>query len=252
MTPDGVRYLAAASRPVAHPFHLRWLLPRLLGENVARWTWTTRVSVVACAPLLAWFTGSPWMAAAVFLPGLVFAWRHPVTVDAPGLALALLAACLWPVSPVAAMVVVLIGACVRETVPVWVACFAWSLWPLLALLAVLVRWGMRHGEDPCGYGHLLAHPVQSSRQFHRGQWLNPLVMVAPWGPLLLGLGALTPQLAVALALGYGQLVVATDSVRLYQWSAPVLALACVAVVPPVWLPLFAVVLVFNPWKGDGL
>ena len=94
--------------------------------------------------------------------------------------------------------------------------------------------------------------MQSSRQFHRGQWLNPLVMVAPWGPLLLGLGALTPQLAVALALGYGQLVVATDSVRLYQWAAPVLALACVAVVPPVWLPLFAVALVFNPWKGDGL
>ena len=58
-------------------------------------------------------------------------------------------------------------------------------------------------------------------------------------------------IGLALAAGYGQLAVATDSVRLYQWAWPVLAAACVTVVPE-WLPLVALGVAFNPWKGDGL
>lgn len=252
LTPDGRRYLVAATRPVAKPFHLRWLLPKVLGENQARWAWTSRLAVVALAPLAWWYTGSPWMAACALLPGVMFNWWHPVLVDAPAMVCALLAACLWPDYPTAAIVVCVIGACIRETVPVWVAVYAWSAWPLVALVAVVLRWSQRAGDDPAGFGHQLAHPLRSAWQAHRNVWLDPYLMVLPWGALLLGVLAPSPQLAVALAAGYGQLVIATDSVRLYQWAWPVLALATVAAVPPVWLPLVAVFVAFNPTRGEGL
>ena len=57
---------------------------------------------------------------------------------------------------------------------------------------------------------------------------------------------------VAVGLGYSQLLVATDAVRLYQWAAPVLALAAVAAVPAWALPIVALTVIFNPWKGPGI
>lgn len=252
LTPDGVRYLTAATRPVAKPFHLRWLLPKILGDNQARWAWTSRLAVIALCPLAWWYTSSPWMAACALLPGVFYNWHHPVLVDAPAMAVALLAACLFPDYPAAAVAVTVIGATIRETVPVWVAIYAWSAWPLFALVAVVLRWSQRAGDDPAGYGHLLAHPIRSAWQAHRTTWLDPAVMVLPWGALLLGVMAPSWQLAAALAASYGQLIIATDSVRLYQWAWPVLALATVTAVPPVWLPLVAVFVAFNPKRGEGL
>ena len=70
--------------------------------------------------------------------------------------------------------------------------------------------------------------------------------------MIVGLAGLDAQLAAALALGYSQLLVATDSVRLYQWAAPVLALACVHVLPTWALPFVALGVVFNSWKGSGV
>lgn len=253
VTPDGTRYLAlGAGRNVPRPFMLRWLLPSLLGQNRKAWAITSRASIVALAPLAWWYTGSPWMAAAVALPSTLFAWRHPVLVDAPAMALTLLAACLWPLSPVAALAVGFLAVCCRETAPVWLAVWAWTPAPLVLLLVPLLRWGMRTGPDPCGYDHLLAHPLRTGLDAHRGHWFDWRLMLAPWGGLLIGLAGLTPALAVALVIGYAQTLLATDTVRLYQWAWPSLALACVAVVPAPLLPFVALAVALNPWKGSGL
>lgn len=253
LTPDGRRYLAmGAGRRVCLPFHLRWLVPFVCRESYARWRVVSLVSLAAVAVLVAVFVGTPWAAAVVALPGLDFNRRHPVLVDAPGLALALLAAVLWPVAPWAAVAVACVAGMVRESAPVWAAVFAWSVWPLLGLVPVVLRWSMRQGEDPCGYGAVLRRPLRSALEAHRGRWLDPAVMVAPWGGLLVAAGNLSPRVAVALAVGYGQLLVATDSVRLYQWAAPVVAVAAFGAVPPAWHPLLALSIVGNPWKGDGL
>jgi hypothetical protein len=49
-------------------------------------------------------------------------------------------------------------------------------------------------------------------------------------------------MVAVLALAYAQLLIATDSVRLYQHAAgPVLAVAAAQVVPVAWLPLAVVV-----------
>lgn len=251
LTPDGARYLAMRHERVARPFHLRWLIPAICGTDRLRWEIVTRGAVLSLAPLAWWYTGSPWMAACALLPGVWFNWSHPVLVDAPGMALALLAACLWPVCWPAALVVAVLAGCVRETAPVWSAVYAWHPALLVGLVPVAVRWLMKAGGDPCGYDQQLAHPWRASRVAHRGRWLDPFLMVTPWGPLVLGLAAPTPQLGAAIGVGYAQTLIATDTVRLYQWAWPVLALAAVTVAPT-WAPLIALGVAFNPWKGDGL
>ena len=254
LTPDGARYIAAVDQRVARPFHLRWLLPKLLGRRGRAWLWTSRLAVVAVGILTAIYAHSPWMACVAFLPGVAFSWRYPVLVDAVGMTLALAAAVLWPVCWPAALVVALVAGCVRETSPVWAAIYAWNPLMLIGLVPVAIRALQRQGVDVLDEENawILRHPIAASRKYHAGLWLEPTVMVAPWGGLLAGLGALDVQLGVALAAGYGQLAIATDSVRLYQWAAPVLALATVHALPAWALPFVAVSVVFNPWKGPGL
>ena len=254
LTPDGVRYLAASSQRVARPFHLRWLLPRLLGADSRRWQYVTRASVLAIGVLTALYAHSVWMVAVIALPGLWFNWRHPVLVDAPAMALALAAAVLWPIYWPAAIAVVLVAGCVRETAPVWSAVYAWQPWLLAGLVPVGMRWLMRQGPDVLDAENawILAHPFQASRKYHAGLWLDARMMVAPWGGLVAAVAFLDARLEVALGLAYAQLAAATDSVRLYQWAAPVLALRCVDGLPSWALAPLALLTVFNPWKGTGL
>jgi hypothetical protein len=254
LTPDGVRYFSAVDRRVARPFHLRWLLPLVLRRNERAWLWCTRLAIVGIGALTAWYAGSPWMFCVAFLPGIAFSWRHPVLVDATGMMLALLSAVLLPVWWPAAIVVVLLAGCVRETSPLWAAVYAWNPVMLVGLVPTVIRAFQRAGSDVLDAENawILRHPIQASRKYHAGLWLDPMVMVAPWGALLVGLRSFDVQLGVALLAGYGQLAVATDSVRLYQWAAPVLALATVHSVPGWALPFVALGVVFNPWKGSGL
>jgi hypothetical protein len=254
LTPDGVRYFAAASQRVARPFHLRWLLPRLLGADSARWTWVTRTSVLAIGALTAVYAHSVWMVAVIALPGIWFNWRHPVLVDAPAMALALGAALLWPVCWPVAIALALVAGCVRETAPVWAAIYAWNPVLLVGLAPVAVRWLMRQGPDVLDEENawILAHPFQASKKYHRGLWVDADTMVTPWGGLLAAVAFLDARLEVAIALAYAQIAAATDTVRLYQWAAPVLAASCVAGLPPWALPVVALTVVFNPWKGQGL
>ena len=254
LTPDGVRYFAAAQQRVARPFHLRWLLPRLCGQNPRRWTITTRLSIVALGALSAAYAGSVWMACVAFLPGIAFAWRRPVLVDAPGMALALGAALMLPICWPVAVALALVAGCVRETSPIWASAYAWNPLLLVGLVPVAARALMRQGDDVLDAENnwILQHPFKASQKYHANLWSDPLTMVTPWGAMIVGLGGLDAQLTAALALGYCQLLLATDSVRLYQWAAPVLALACVHVLPPWALPFVALGVVFNPWKGSGL
>jgi len=119
---------------------------------------------------------------------------------------------------------------------------------------VAVRALMRQGDDVLDAENnwILQHPFKASQKYHANLWADPFTMVTPWGAMIVGLVGLDAQLAAALALGYCQLLIATDSVRLYQWAAPVLALASVHALPAWSLPFIALGVVFNPWKGSGL
>ncbi len=259
LTPDGARYLAA--QPPA-PFHVRALLPALCGHQARRWqvaAWAGVAATLAGTMILA---GAGWQGAAAAalvagLPMVRFNLAHPVLVDSAALGLATLAAAAWHAGghPAAIVLVILAGAA-KEAAPLFAAVFAWSPVLLVGLIAPAVIASLRTpGSDVLDEHNawILAHPVKAARQYHAGYLAgaNP-ILVAPWGACVVALAAPSWQLAAALVLGYAQLVTATDTVRLYQWAAPVVAIAATGAVPAAWWPVLIVATVFNPLRGDGL
>lgn len=256
--PDAARYwLAGGGRRVARPFNLRWLLPRLCGQDVRRWWAVWAVSWPVAAAGCVWWahgTGAPAgvaVAAAALLLALPGVQGPPVSVpvqvDLPALALGLVAAgCFANGLPALGVVVVLVAASVRETAPVAVALWCWSPLPLVGLVVPLVaQLALRPELDNVTaqplLRHVHEHPFRSALEHHRGQWRDAWRMVAPWGATLAALLAVTPQLAVTLAVAHAPLAFSTDNVRITQpLAGPVVALAAARVLPPQWLPLAVV------------
>lgn len=259
LTPDGIRYFAASERRVARPFHYRWLIPTLCGRSETNWRAVRTVSLLGLPAAAFWYGGTGWRG--LFVAALAtgcagiwkFAWDHPVLVDAPALTLAVVSAGAavhhwWWLCVITAC----LAGMTKETSPLFAALFAWSPLPLIGFLPVCVRAVMRSGPDVLDEENawILAHPFRASRKYHAG--FPPAAWILPWGVCLMGLGHPSWQLAAVLAAAYAQCVVATDTVRLYQWAYPMLAVAASQTVDPRWfLPLIALH-VANPFAGSGI
>lgn len=257
VTNDGLQYLALArGERVPRPFHYRWLWPRLIGPDPARWDRAAVLTQIVLAGLYALYVGNVAAAAVPFtLAGLTFNRRYPVLVDLAAMSGALIAAeltryGLWP----AALVAALVAGTLKEQAPLYAACYAWSPLPLIGLLAPAARHLIRPGTvppaDPTA-AEALAHPIRSSRRAHAGRMYDYRLWLAPWGPLLLGVVPASPQTLVTLGLAYATTAVATDTVRVYVWAAPVLAANLFHLVPAAWSLLPAAALYAWPWKGSG-
>jgi hypothetical protein len=265
---DGRRYLHAGARqPVPFPFALRWLLPLLCGASVRRWQLLTAAHLVILPPLVTLWI-EPWIAddrlrvaGGLLVCGFAGVWRtslaRPVLVDAPAMTWSLGAAILfqhhlWYLGILASLV----AGSIKETAPVFAACYAWNPLGLLGLLAPIARrLTVRAGSDPVGEESLLRDPLRTGRLSHMGRWLSPASMLAPWGAAVLAVfttdPAIIPGLVITTAAAYGQLLFATGTARLYQWAAPPVALAAATVIPARWAIGVLVLHLFNPWAGDG-
>ena len=260
LTPDSARYLTSRTPP--SPFHLRPLLPCLCRQSAARWyaaTWVGAALIALGTALMA--PGWPGIAAAALvlaLPSVRFSLSHVVLVDMAALGLATTSAGFavhgWIIP---ALILVLLAGAAKETAPIFAALFAWN--PLLlAGLAVpaIVKLVRTPGTDVLNepeHAWILAHPIQAGRKYHHRMLIDAMpILITPWGACILALGAPSIQLAATLTAGYAQLLVATDTVRLYQWAAPVVAIAAVSAVDPRWWPLMVIVTLFNPLRGDGV
>lgn len=259
LTPDGIRYVQRVDLP--SPFHLRWLVPFLCRDESTRWdvaAWAGFAGLIVGT----WALVGGWagVAAAVLvavLPSVRFGLTHRVLVDLPALGLATLSAACWVNGwAVPALVLAVVAGAVKESAPVFAALFAWSPLLLIGMAAPLViHLARARGPDTLGEHHawILAHPVAASCRYHAGYLTNLDPRLAlPWGACVVALAAPSWQLAAVLAVAYGQLTVATDTVRLYQWAAPVVAVAAVTAVPPQWWPVLIVLTAFNPLRGDGI
>ena len=261
--PDALRYLALANgEQVPRPFHLRWLLPTVCGEEHAAWRAVRRAAwVVAALGMLGWClaAGMSWQAATaatvllLALPGILGPQVvNPVGVDLPATAVTLLGAFLFelgnPLRIAAAVVLWCVAAAIKETSPVFAALWVWSPIPLVALAVVAVRALLvKPGPDPLGprFQHIADHPIRSALDAHRTQWRNGWIMVAPWGACLAALYAPSWQLVVVLAVAYAQLFVATDTVRLLHHAAgPVMAMMAAQTIPMNWLMIVVVLHTF--------
>lgn len=266
LTPDGHRYLnmgnGLAAEPV--PFALRPLLPFICRDSQWRWI-AAMVMGITCSVVLTGFLALQHgateiqalvaMALLAGLPSLRFSFFAPVLVDMPAMALSLGAAVLWPIEPIWAFGIASLAGLVSEKAPIWAAVFALQPWLLLGLWAPLCSWLFFGGTRPRADDPLadtINHPIRSSLRFHSGQWRDLRLMILPWGACLVVMADLTPWLLIALAVGYAQILVATDTVRLYQQAAPVVCILA-AIMIPAHLALPAVLFHwFNPWAGDGL
>ena len=268
LSPDGRRYLAmGAGRPAHLPFGLRWLLPAVCGASLTRWRWSTAIYLGLLPPLLV-----VWLSRWINHPGLLVAGgvlvcglpgiyrthlRLPVLVDAPAMAWALGAAiAAHHGSWLLAVALALLAGSIKEPAPIFAACYAWSLLPLAGLVAPLVRRLVgRFGDDVEGEEDRLRHPIRTGRLDHTGMWFEATAMATPWGACLLATlttdRATIPMLVVTVLLAYGQLFIAGDTVRLYQWAAPPVILATLTVLPPRWAVAALLAHLLNPWAGNG-
>lgn len=265
LTPDGARYLAMARgerQPL--PFHLRFGLPLVCGERLWCWVWLTYLSLAGCAagvfalglqhglpPEQAGLAAGLWLG----LPSVAFLARAPVLVDAPGLALALGAAvALGAGEPWIALGCAVIAAVAWEKAPIFAAVFALHPLPLVALIVPALRrlWVAPGAIDARGPDvEALRHPLRSGLAAHRGRWRDPFWMLTPWGVALAALAAPSGWLALAVAAGYAQLVVASDTTRLYQQAAPVVCIVAASVLPVEWAPALLVAHWMHPLRGEG-
>ena len=254
LTPDGYRYKAMSLGRVARPFHYRWLLPRLCSTSNRRWQAASYTTAVMFCALVGVYTGSWW---AVALPaGCAGAIRvnikNPVLVDLPAMTLALASAvCVQQHLWLLAIAFACIAGMTKETAPVFAALYAWHPIGLVGLLPVAIRHLQRPGPDVLDTENrwILEHPIRASWKYHKP--LPAWAWVLPWGACLAGLGSPSWPLAATLAVAYAQCVLATDTVRLYQWALPALAVAAVDTVPARWWPVLIAVHLTNPFRTDG-
>jgi hypothetical protein len=159
----------------------------------------------------------------------------PVLVDAPAMA-GVLAARRWPSLAWGCL------APISERAPVWAALYSWNAGPVfLGLTLMLIAMRRKHSPRRAP-----AWKVGLSRG---ERWSDAKAMALLWGA---GLAALwstswTLQEALIVVVAYGQMLVAYDTVRMIQWSAPVVLPRAVAVIPAPWrLPALVATWV-NPW-----
>jgi hypothetical protein len=243
ITKDGERLLA---RPRPAPFHTRWLMPTCLGDRQWLWALATWAFLLGTCLL---FPGGVWACALwVALPWFRAVAQCPVLVDG-GAVFMSLAAARWPApahwySPNPPLALSLLGGSICEKAPVFAALYAWR-WELLLGLAmpVMLAFVVKGGPRDSAMGALATGRARAMRL------ADLFIMVLPWGA---GLAALfdphwTLQEIVTVAVAYGQLFVAYDSSRLYQWSAPVVIPKAIGVLPR-WALLPAVVVTWvNPF-----
>lgn len=263
LTPDGMRYLALAQgQAVPWPFRGRVLLPWLCRQSGTRWRVALGSGLAAMilgTALLAprWQTGVAAGIMVVALPLNNLNRRYPLLVDAAAMGLACLSAGAWHHGWYAgSLVCAILAGLTKETAPVFAALYAWSPGPLVGLVGPLLLRVVR--RDPVDWTGIdapsraaLEHPWRAGWQHHAARWQEARTMALPWGGALLGLLRLDVPLAACLAVAYAQLLVATDTVRLYQWAAPPLCLAACQAVPEAAVPLLAASVIWNPWAGDG-
>lgn len=257
LAPDSRYYLELGEgKRVPEPFCWRWLWPQLfrrLGKRAHGWQAVVCLSLMVQGAAIANLAGTP--IAAVLLMGLPggarFSVRYPLLVDAPTLAIVLVAAA-WPPSHPAAASLVL--ALMRENALIWQAVLTREWWPLAVLpLALGLGWlsSRRRPSEWAGDNLWITHPLRTSLAGRRGMWLSFSLMVLPWG-VVLPLALLSPswELAGILALAYLPLAGVSDTARVYQWAAPsIILIALQAPVPAMAWPMLLILHLCNPYRG---
>jgi len=272
--------LMSAGVRVSSPFRWRVLIPLLLRPLVKRagpppwrprrpepfldwvykpalWVWSALSwgSLIACTAIIAYIgdrAGAPaWLCATLFvgLPWYRILSMAPFMTDQLGMLCALLCVVL-PVEY--ALPVCIIGGMAHERSAVFAAIFSWNPAFLIGIIPPMLTalFGKKGAAQPWELGWV-DKPLSGAIPFHRA---HPLwSYVAPWGAVLLGIEP-TLQMAALVIVSYGQLLVARDQERLYQWMAPALivpAAILISLANPLGISLIVLFHIFSPTQDPA-
>lgn len=253
VSPDGARYLQMADGHGAPmPFHLRWLAPKILGGKIHRWRMASWLGWIVFLLANGWELGWSAIILLAVLPGLSLSLRLPVLIDGMALGVTALAALDGPWWQQVGLA--LLAGTISERAPLFAALWAWSPWPLIGLLSPAFRYLFwRPGtEHPALVGSWAADVLHKSWRIAFQRDWRELDLLLPWGGFLIALWWMDMQMAVTLLFAYAQIAIATDTARLYQWAAPVLAAAICYNLDWRVCIIVAIVTWFNPWRGNGI
>lgn len=262
---DGRRYrnLALGDRE-DFPFNLRWLVPKLVGENPLAWKISTPACLILTAPLVCWYLTllglTPWQGLVgvllfLGLPGLFSTpLLEPVRVDAQSGFIVVLAACLTLVNPWLGLPLWFVAGFAKESLPIVIAILTGSWWPLVGLVAPLISHFWLSPPDYFSDGKekdkFLPHArwswlPQIPWEHFRFQWCGRVfayeVTILPWG-IVLPFFLLQPDWRgiLGLAFGYALIFIASDFERVFQHAG-------LALIPDVALTISG-----SPWLGPLL
>jgi hypothetical protein len=269
LTADGWRYLHMGRGGLGYkPFHRRWLLPLLLKDNEKAWG----IFTLTCTTLLplatfiflkaAGLSPNQSLFGGLLVLGLPAVFRlnlyYPVLVDAPSHLFAILSASSfiaghWPLG----LFLIVVGGCIKESVPVFSMLFqlpfSFNLLSLFGLISPIYTtfFEPQASKDIRGEEHILDHPIQSGVKTHKGRWFSLEWMLLPWGVCLLAFlnGPMLPFLFFVLLTSYGQVLISYgDIVRHYQAAFPLMIYSTVAIAPTGFYAILLLAHWFNPWQ----
>jgi len=261
---DSHRYLSAGKGVLQrNPFHLRWLLPKICTDDHFHWRVITGYSIIALVPMMFAYLLAlgvePLQAlfGALLVPGLGGIFRFnikvPILVDAPVLLLSLMSATMFLEGHIiVAVLFVIIAGCMKESAPVLTLAFSLNPLALLGFANFIFFKLFKKGaeKDSIGNDVFLDNQLATGIKYHRGVWFHEK-MLLPWGVCLLAFFSPVDGmlwLAFALAIGYGMLLAASDTVRIYHQVFPVMIYYTVLVVPSEFYVPLLLVHWFNPWQ----
>jgi hypothetical protein len=209
---DGDRYTSGGAQP--YPFHRRFC-----GWN----PWMLRAaSLVGLAAMGTMMGDAKHALLFVSLPGFWFCAVHLTCVDAPAMALALLAAVVFPHNIYIAAGLSCLAGFVHERGPVFAALYAWH--PFLLVGLVCVGWWRSPAKSD--KDKLVGHGLLSSIWAHRpyNDWLDWKVNVLALRglPFFAAYYGASPRALAALAVAWASRLVGTDGARFIWWGSPLL------------------------------
>ncbi len=260
--PDSHRYFAAGGGERLHkPFHLRWLLPFVCRQSPRLWKWVTGGAMVLLPVMMSVYLYEQGVEPKKCLVGACLLLGLPGIIRMNALAEYLLdgtallfmltsATCFLAGNVPLGIAFSCLGGMTKESTPIFAALACWNPLALLGFVPVIAAALIRKPNpvDMLGGEVILSHPFQTGIQFHRGRWFSLEFMLLPFGVCILGLMHLSVPLIVMIVVSYAQLLVATDSVRLYQWCFPLLILATVQVLPLEYSAIAIVMHWLNPYQ----
>jgi len=258
-SPDTRVYLAMSRGTLLrNPYRLRWLLPKILPPREWVWWGVSMTALVISCPLMAMFAESAGVPGiwAVLLWVSLPVWNVNIKlgmlVDSVAWMLALLAVVLSVHGySFGAILSAMVAGMVAPKAPVFAALWVLNPWLLLGLVPVgigqlLLPRGRALCDEP-----VLNEPWKTGMRYHGKHIHDVKELLLPWGGCMAAVFCGDWRVIPAVVVAYAQLLISTDSARLYMWAAPVVVVAALKMIPEPLLIIAVLMTWFNPFRSES-